>query len=38
MLYKGDKGVNFAALPLEGGPAEAGYLLTSSLFLLNSAR
>ena len=24
MLYKRDKGVNIAARPLEGGPAEAG--------------
>ena len=31
VLYKGDKGVNDAASPLEGGPAEVGGLLVSSL-------
>ena len=31
MLYKGDKGVNDAARPPEGGLAEAGGLSTSSL-------
>ena len=31
MLYKGDKGVNDAARPPEGGPAEVGGLSASSL-------
>ena len=31
MLYKGDKGVNNAARPPEGSPAEVGGLSASSL-------
>ena len=38
MLYKGDKGVNDAARPPEGSPAQAEGLLPSSLPLLDNAR
>ena len=38
MLYNGDKGVNDAARPPEGGPAQAGGHTTSSLSLLDNAR
>ena len=34
---QGDKGVNDAACPLEGGPAVAGSLTASGLPLLNGA-
>ena len=35
MLYKGDKGVNDTACPLEVGPAEAGSLSASNLPLVS---
>ena len=35
MLYTGDKGVNVAASPLEGGLAEAGGLSVSNLPLIS---
>ena len=35
MLYIGDKGVNVAARPPEGGPAEAGGLSASNLPLIS---
>ena len=35
VLYKGDKGVNVAARPLEGGLAEAGGLSASNLPLIS---
>ena len=38
MLYKGDKDVNNAACPPEGGPAETGGLSVSSLPLIFEAR
>ena len=36
-VYKGNKGVNDSARPLEGGPAEARSLTTISLPLLKGA-
>ena len=36
MLYKDDKCVNDTVGPSEGGPAEAGDLLTQSLHLLDN--